>query len=66
VNTLVLLVAGRRWMPIVGILHHRGRRSGRMYASRGWSHSRDLWPRSQPCDRGVWPWSAKRSRPGRP
>jgi len=35
VNTLVLLVAGRRWMPIVGILHHRGRRSGRMYASRG-------------------------------
>jgi EmrB/QacA subfamily drug resistance transporter/deazaflavin-dependent oxidoreductase (nitroreductase family) len=33
VNPLVLLIAGRRWMPIVGILHHRGRRSGRMYAS---------------------------------
>src|SRR5438128_11522807 len=33
VNPLVLLIAGRRWMPIVGILHHRGRRSGRTYAS---------------------------------
>src|SRR5256884_4919517 len=33
VNPLVLLLAGRRWMPIVGILHHRGRRTGRMYAS---------------------------------
>src|SRR2546426_7479234 len=33
VNPLVLLIAGRRWMPIVGILHHRGRRSGRIYAS---------------------------------
>src|SRR5256712_13922269 len=33
VNPLVLLIAGRRWMPIVGILHHRGRRSGRTYSS---------------------------------
>jgi deazaflavin-dependent oxidoreductase (nitroreductase family) len=33
VNPLVLLLAGRRWMPIVGILHHRGRRSGRAYAT---------------------------------
>jgi deazaflavin-dependent oxidoreductase (nitroreductase family) len=33
VNPLVLLVAGRRWMPVVGILDHRGRRSGRMYAT---------------------------------
>lgn len=33
VNPLVLSMAGRRWMPIVGILHHRGRRSGRAYAT---------------------------------
>ena len=33
VNPLVLAVAGRRWMPIIGILHHRGRRSGRAYAT---------------------------------
>src|SRR5256885_1851950 len=33
VNPLVLLIAGRRWMPIVGILHHRGRRTGRNYSS---------------------------------
>jgi len=33
VNPLVLTVAGRRWMPIVGVLHHRGRRSGRAYAT---------------------------------
>jgi deazaflavin-dependent oxidoreductase (nitroreductase family) len=32
-NPLVLRIAGRRWMPIVGILHHRGRRSGRAYAT---------------------------------
>lgn len=30
-NPAVLLMAGRRWMPIVGVIHHRGRRSGRMY-----------------------------------
>lgn len=33
VNPATLLVAGRRWMPIVGILHHRGRRTGRAYAT---------------------------------
>jgi deazaflavin-dependent oxidoreductase (nitroreductase family) len=33
VNPLVLMIAGRRWMPVVGILHHRGRRSGREYAT---------------------------------
>jgi deazaflavin-dependent oxidoreductase (nitroreductase family) len=33
VNPLTLLVAGRRWMPIVGVLHHRGRRSGRTYST---------------------------------
>jgi deazaflavin-dependent oxidoreductase (nitroreductase family) len=31
VNPAALLIAGRRWMPILGILHHRGRRSGRLY-----------------------------------
>ena len=33
VNPLVLRVAGRRHMPIVGIVHHRGRTSGRWYAT---------------------------------
>lgn len=33
INPLILLVAGRRWMPILGVLHHRGRRSGRMFAT---------------------------------
>jgi EmrB/QacA subfamily drug resistance transporter/deazaflavin-dependent oxidoreductase (nitroreductase family) len=33
VNPLVLLAAGRRWMPIVGVLHHRGRKSGRTYVT---------------------------------
>lgn len=33
INPLTLLIAGRRWMPIVGILHHVGRRSGRAYAT---------------------------------
>ena len=33
INPLVLLIAGRRWMPILGVLHHRGRVSGRMYAT---------------------------------
>jgi deazaflavin-dependent oxidoreductase (nitroreductase family) len=33
VNPVTMLVAGRRWMPIVGVLHHRGRRSGRAYAT---------------------------------
>lgn len=33
VNPVVTLIAGRRWMPILGILHHVGRRSGRAYAT---------------------------------
>ena len=33
VNPLVLRIAGRRHMPVVGIVHHRGRKSGRMYAT---------------------------------
>jgi EmrB/QacA subfamily drug resistance transporter/deazaflavin-dependent oxidoreductase (nitroreductase family) len=33
VNPIVVRVAGRRWMPIVGVLHHQGRRSGRAFAT---------------------------------
>lgn len=33
INPLTLLIAGHRWMPIVGVLRHRGRLSGRMYAT---------------------------------
>jgi len=33
VNPLVLRVAGRRHMPVLGILHHRGRKTGRRYAT---------------------------------
>ncbi len=33
VNPVTLQIAGRRWMPIVGILHHRGRNSGRPYVT---------------------------------
>ncbi len=33
VNPLVLRIGGRRWMPIVGVMHHRGRRTGRGYAT---------------------------------
>jgi len=33
INPLILRIAGRRWLPILGVLHHRGRRSGRMYAT---------------------------------
>jgi len=33
INPLTLLIAGRRWMPIVGVLRHRGRKSGRIYAT---------------------------------
>jgi len=32
-NPAVMLIAGRRWMPVLGILHHVGRRSGRLYAT---------------------------------
>ena len=33
INPLTLLIAGRTWMPVVGVLRHRGRRSGRAYAT---------------------------------
>jgi deazaflavin-dependent oxidoreductase (nitroreductase family) len=33
VNPIVLRIAGRRHMPIVGIVHHRGRRTGRLFAT---------------------------------
>jgi deazaflavin-dependent oxidoreductase (nitroreductase family) len=29
----VLRIAGRRYMPVVGIMHHRGRKTGRWYAT---------------------------------
>ena len=33
VNPLVLRIAGRRHMPVLGIVHHRGRKTGRCYAT---------------------------------
>lgn len=33
INPIVLAIAGRSWMPIIGVLRHRGRRSGRVYAT---------------------------------
>jgi deazaflavin-dependent oxidoreductase (nitroreductase family) len=33
VNPLVLRVAGNRHMPILGVVHHRGRKTGRWYAT---------------------------------
>jgi len=33
VNPVILRIAGRRWMPILGVLHHRGRQSGRTYST---------------------------------
>ena len=33
VNPLVLRVAGRRHMPVLGIVHHCGRKTGRWYAT---------------------------------
>jgi deazaflavin-dependent oxidoreductase (nitroreductase family) len=33
VNPLVLRIAGRRHMPILGVVHHRGRVTGRRYAT---------------------------------
>ena len=33
VNPLVLRIAGRRHMPIVGVVHHRGRKTGHQYAT---------------------------------
>jgi deazaflavin-dependent oxidoreductase (nitroreductase family) len=32
-NPLVLRIAGRRHMPILGVVHHRGRTTGRWYAT---------------------------------
>ena len=32
-NPAVLLIAGQGWMPIVGVLRHQGRTSGRLYAT---------------------------------
>ena len=33
VNPLVLRIAGRRHMPIIGVVHHRGRKTGHPYAT---------------------------------
>ena len=33
VNPLVLRIAGRRHMPVLGVVHHRGRKTGRTYAT---------------------------------
>lgn len=33
VNPLALRIAGRRHMPVLGIVHHRGRNTGRGYAT---------------------------------
>ena len=33
VNPLVLRIAGRRHMPVLGVVHHRGRKTGRRYAT---------------------------------
>ena len=33
VNPLVLRIAGRRHMPVVGIIHHRGRKTGRPHTT---------------------------------
>ncbi|HEV2217605.1 MAG TPA: nitroreductase/quinone reductase family protein [Candidatus Dormibacteraeota bacterium] len=33
VNPLTLLVAGRSWMRVVGVIRHRGRKTGRVYAT---------------------------------
>jgi EmrB/QacA subfamily drug resistance transporter/deazaflavin-dependent oxidoreductase (nitroreductase family) len=33
VNPLTLLVAGRSWMRVVGVIRHRGRKTGRVFAT---------------------------------
>jgi len=33
VNPLTLLVAGRTWMRVVGVIRHRGRKTGRVFAT---------------------------------
>lgn len=30
-NRLVMLLAGTRWLPLYGVIEHRGRRSGRLF-----------------------------------
>ena len=32
-NPLIMRVAGRRWVPMYSLLHHRGHKSGRMYVT---------------------------------
>ncbi len=32
-NPLILRIAGGRWVPMFSLLHHRGRKSGRVYAT---------------------------------
>ena len=32
-NPLILRIAGARWVPMFSLLHHRGRKSGRIYAT---------------------------------
>jgi len=32
-NPLVLRIAGGRWVPMFSLVHHRGRKSGRLYAT---------------------------------
>src|SRR3989475_13210892 len=32
-NPLILRIAGGRWVPMFSRLHHRGRKSGRIYAT---------------------------------
>jgi deazaflavin-dependent oxidoreductase (nitroreductase family) len=32
-NPLILRIAGGRWVPIFSLVHHRGRNSGRIYAT---------------------------------
>src|SRR3989442_16034883 len=32
-NPLILRVAGGRWFPMFSLLHHRGHKSGRIYAT---------------------------------
>jgi deazaflavin-dependent oxidoreductase (nitroreductase family) len=31
VNPIIMRIAGRRWMPVLGVLYHQGRRSGHQY-----------------------------------
>ncbi len=32
-NPLIVRIAGGRWVPMFSLLHHRGRKSGRIYAT---------------------------------